>query len=113
MIYYIISLLFGGSMKKNKNLKLEELRLKYGYTYQQMADKIGVCKAYYWHIEHNNRRLYYDTAKKIAAIFNLKPDDIFMDNKKESIKKCNIKSKQNKLNVQKIQKTVTKQEKER
>jgi len=64
---------------KNKNLKLEDLRKKNGYTYQLMADKVGICKAYYWQIEHNNRRLYYDLAKKIAAVFNLKPDDIFFD----------------------------------
>ena len=64
---------------KIKNYKLESKRLEFGLTYQQMADKIGVCKSYYWQLEHNNRRLYYDTAKKIAAIFNLKPDDIFYD----------------------------------
>lgn len=64
---------------KLKNYKLENKRIEYGLTYQQMADKIGVCKSYYWQLEHNNRRLYYDMAKKIAAIFNLKPDDLFYD----------------------------------
>lgn len=64
---------------KSKNYKLERLRIENGYTYQQMADMIGVCKSYYWQLEHNNRRLYYDVAKKIAAIFQLKPDDIFYD----------------------------------
>ena len=63
--------------KKSKNYKLEALRIKYGFTYQEMADKVGVCKSYYWQLEHNNRRLYYDVAKKIASIFSLKPDDIF------------------------------------
>ena len=43
---------------KSKNYKLEALRIKYGFTYQEMADKIGVCKSYYWQLEHNNRRLY-------------------------------------------------------
>ncbi len=62
-------------MKANK--KLEKLRLEKGYTYQDMSDKLGICKSYYWHIEHNSRRLYYDLAKKIAKIFGLKPDDIF------------------------------------
>ena len=62
---------------EGKNEKLEQLRIEHGYTYQQMADMIGVCKSYYWQLEHNNRRLYYDVAKKIAAIFDLKPDDIF------------------------------------
>ena len=62
---------------KTKNYKLERLRIEHGYTYQQMADMLGVCKSYYWQLEHNNRRLYYDVAKKIAAIFQVKPDDIF------------------------------------
>ena len=30
--------------------KLEELRLKNGYTYLDMANKLGVCKSYYWQI---------------------------------------------------------------
>ena len=57
--------------------KLRELRLKNNLTYQDMADKVGICKAYYWQIENGNRNLYYDLAKKIAKVFNLKPDDIF------------------------------------
>ena len=67
-------------MKKEENkiiIKLKELREKNNLTYQDMADKLGICKAYYWQIENGNRNLYYDLAKKIAAIFNLKPDDIF------------------------------------
>ncbi len=64
---------------KTKIKKLEEERLKHQYTYQQMADMLNICKSYYWQIEHNNRRLYYDLAVKIAKIFNKKPDDIFFD----------------------------------
>jgi len=64
-------------MKKDLYEKLFRLRNQYGYTYQDMADKIGVCKAYYWQIEHKNRRIYYDLAVKIAHIFQMKPDDIF------------------------------------
>jgi len=63
--------------------KLEELRIKAGYTHQQMADMLGLCKSQYWHIEHNNRRLYYDTAKKIADILGVKPDEIFIKNIKQ------------------------------
>ncbi len=66
-------------MKDKKNKILENLRKEQGLSHQDMADKIGICKSYYWHLEHNNRRIYYDTAKKIAAIFDLKPDDIFYD----------------------------------
>ena len=42
-----------------------------------MADKLNICKAYYWQIENGNRNLYYELAKQIASIFSLKPDDIF------------------------------------
>ena len=67
---------------ERKNEKLEQLRIEHGYTYQQTADMIGVCKSYYWQLEHNNRRLYYDVAKKIAAVFQLKPDDVFYTEEK-------------------------------
>ncbi len=67
-------------MKKTKFKKLEELRIKNHYSYQQMADMLNISKAYYWQIEHNNRRLYYDLAIKIANIFHKKPDEIFYEN---------------------------------
>ena len=66
-------------MKKVKLKELERLRLKHNYSYQQMADMLNISKAYYWQIEHNNRRLFYDLAVKIAKIFNKKPDEIFYD----------------------------------
>ena len=66
-------------MKKNKIKKLENLRLSYNYSYQQMADMLDISKSYYWQIEHNNRRIYYDLAIKIAKIFDKKPDEIFYD----------------------------------
>lgn len=69
-------------MKPKTMTKLEEERKKHGYTYQQMADMLNICKSYYWQIEHNNRRLYYDLAVKIAKIFKKKPDDIFFDYQK-------------------------------
>ncbi len=62
-------------IKENKALK--DLRVKEGYTYQEMANKLGICKAYYWQIEHNNRRLSYELAKQIATILKVKPDDLF------------------------------------
>lgn len=66
-------------MKKVKLKELERLRLEHNYSYQQMADMLNISKAYYWQIEHNNRRLFYDLAVKIAKIFNKKPDEIFYD----------------------------------
>lgn len=58
---------------------LKELREKANLSYDDMAKILGISKSYYWQIEHRNRRLSYDMAKKIASIFNLKPDDIFFE----------------------------------
>ena len=66
-------------MKGKENVVLKNLRIQNGYTYQEMADKLHICKAYYWQIEHKKRRLYYEMAIKIAAVFNLKPDDLFYE----------------------------------
>ena len=68
-------------MKKNNIQKLKELRESHNLSYSDMAKKLGISKAYYWQIEHKNRRLYYDMAKEIAKIFKLKPDDVFFDEK--------------------------------
>lgn len=60
-------------------VKLTKLRKLKKYTYEDMADKLGISKCFYWQIEHKKRRLYYDMAMRIATIFNLKPDDIFFE----------------------------------
>ncbi len=64
---------------KKSILKLKELRNEFGLSCDDMAKILNISKSYYWQIENQNRRLYYDVAVKIAAIFKLKPDDIFFD----------------------------------
>lgn len=59
-------------------IKLRYIRKEYGYTYQQMASKLGITKSYYWQIENGKRGLSYDNALKIASIFQRIPDDIFL-----------------------------------
>ncbi len=59
--------------------KLTKLREKKNYSYADMAEKLKISKCFYWQIEHKKRRLYYDMAKRIAAIFELKPDDLFYE----------------------------------
>lgn len=66
-------------MSSNVISKLKEIREKYNYSHQDMAEKLNISKCYYWQIENGNRRIYYFMAKNIAAIFNLKPDDIFYE----------------------------------
>jgi len=60
-------------------IKLKEYRIKNNFTYGFMAHMLGISKAYYWQIEHDQKRLSYDLAVKIASIFHLKPDDLFYD----------------------------------
>ncbi len=64
-------------MTKSSTSYLKILRKKKGLSYEDMAKILNISKSYYWQIEHKNRRLHYDMAKKIAQIFDLKPDDIF------------------------------------
>jgi putative transcriptional regulator len=59
-------------------LKLQEVRKKHDKTLQQVADEIGVSKPYYWQIENGKRGLSYELALKIAAVFEMNPDDIFL-----------------------------------
>ena len=61
------------------NFKLQNLRKINNLSYEDVAKQVGICKAYYWQIEHGNRRLYYDLSLKIAQVFNLKPDELFYD----------------------------------
>ncbi|HIS90937.1 MAG TPA: helix-turn-helix transcriptional regulator [Candidatus Faecisoma merdavium] len=73
-------------MEKHCFKKLQELRIKKGYTYQQMADKLNISKCFYWQIENRDRNLTYKMAFKIAKILNTKPDKIFLDEIKEDMR---------------------------
>ena len=57
--------------------KLRELRLANKYTVQNMADMIGISKSFYSQLENCKRRLLYDMAIRIAAVFKMKPDELF------------------------------------
>ncbi|AVK44196.1 helix-turn-helix transcriptional regulator [Listeria monocytogenes] len=59
--------------------KLKELRIENNLTYVDVATKVGISKEYYWMIENGERDGYtYNTAKKIASVFDKNPDDIFL-----------------------------------
>ncbi|WP_313431724.1 helix-turn-helix transcriptional regulator [Siminovitchia terrae] len=60
--------------------KLKKMRTKLKFTYQQVADEVGISKEYYWMIENGKRRLTYELAVRIAKVFNSSPDYIFLDN---------------------------------
>ncbi len=65
---------------------LRELRKKKKMTTQDMANKLGISKPFYSQIENQNRKLSYDMAVQIAQIFHKKPDQIFLEDYKNSIK---------------------------
>lgn len=56
---------------------LKELRIKESYTHQDMANFLGISKAFYWQIENRQRTLTYKMAKKISDILHRMPDEIF------------------------------------
>jgi putative transcriptional regulator len=58
--------------------KLINIRQDHGKTLQEVADAINVSKPYYWQVENGKRGLSYELAIKIAAVFGLNPDDIFL-----------------------------------
>lgn len=57
--------------------KLKKIRLQYNYSIYDMANFLKITGAYYSQLENKKRRLYYDLAVKISAIFNMLPDDLF------------------------------------
>ena len=61
--------------------KLKELRKKKGITQKYIADKLDITVSFYSQIENMKKKLYYDTAIKIADIFKMRPDDIFYSKK--------------------------------
>ena len=61
--------------------KLKRLRKEKGYTIYKMAELLNITAPFYSQIENKKRRLYYDTACKIANIFNMQPDQIFLKKK--------------------------------
>ena len=63
------------------NLKM--YRTKNNYSCQKMADMLKISKSFYWQIENNKRKLSYETAIKIAEIFDVTPDVIFYDEYKK------------------------------
>ena len=57
--------------------KLKEVRKERGISIYEMAEKLGITASFYSQIENKKRRLFYDTAIKIAHIFTMKPDELF------------------------------------
>lgn len=59
--------------------KLKSIRYENNMTTKDVADAVGISKAFYCQLENCKRRLSYETAIKIANVFGLKPDFLFYD----------------------------------
>ena len=57
--------------------KLKEIRIKNNMTLVDVASRVGISKAFYCQLENGKRRLLYETAVKIASVFNVRPDYLF------------------------------------
>ena len=63
--------------------KIKEKRKKRGFTIHDMAAKLSISPSYYWQLENNRKRLFYDMAVRMAALFNVKPDSLFYEKNKD------------------------------
>ncbi len=61
---------------KNLSGRIEELRRKKGMTQEQLAEKAGLHRAYFWDIE-NGRNISVKTAYKVAHALGVKLSDLF------------------------------------
>ncbi len=59
--------------------RLYEERKKHNYSFGYMSEELNISKPYYWQLEHNQRRISYEMAFKIAKIFKKRPDDLFYE----------------------------------
>lgn len=66
--------------------KLKELRIKASFSDANMAKMLGISKTFYWQIENGKRKLKYPMAIRIADIFGLRPDDLFYEDFKKTMK---------------------------
>ena len=66
--------------------KLKMIRIKNKLTAREVAERVGISKPFYCQLENCKRRLSYDTAIKIASVFNVKPDYLFYDETLDNMK---------------------------
>ena len=67
--------------------KLKKFRNKNNLTLQEVANRVGISKAFYCQLENGKRRMLYETAVSIASVFNVKPDYLFYDDAVLNMKK--------------------------
>jgi putative transcriptional regulator len=75
---------------KQPRTRMRQLRLNNQLTQEELGRKIGVSKQTISGIELGVIGVSYDMAQRIAAVFRLKPDDIFFDSESIQTGESNI-----------------------
>lgn len=57
--------------------KLIETRRKHNLTQEQLAEKVGISRAYLTNIENGKHTPSLEVAKKISSTLNMAIDDLF------------------------------------
>ena len=84
--------------------RLRKLRDRYGYTQQDVADRIGVGKSAYRSYENNDRRIPVDVLTRVAALYNVSMDELLGNSYRSDASTNIIHGNFTKEQIQKIQK---------
>ncbi|WP_341285058.1 helix-turn-helix transcriptional regulator [Priestia megaterium] len=64
-------------MKNKAGNRVKELREEFGFTQQELAEKVGVTRLTIGSMERKKYEPFVGTAIKLARVFNCKVEDIF------------------------------------
>ena len=84
--------------------RLRTLRDRYGYTQQDVADRIRVGKSAYRSYENNDRRIPVDVLTRVAALYNVSMDELLGNSYRSDASTNIIHGNFTKEQIQKIQK---------
>ena len=84
--------------------RLRKLRERYGYTQQDVADRISVGKSAYRSYENNDRRIPVDALTRVAALYNVSMDELLGNSYRSDASTNIIHGNFTKEQIQKIQK---------
>jgi len=63
-------------IKKQLGKKVKEIRLKKGYSQEEIAFRCGLHRTYISDIERGGRNVSVENIKKIADAFNIDPSEL-------------------------------------
>lgn len=65
-------------MKNKVRTKLRDLRIRQGYTHQEVAEGVGISRVAYTNIERGNKGPSFKVARMIKKFFGVESDEIFL-----------------------------------